>query len=295
MLQDAEIFIAVVERQSFAKAARQLNLSPPIITRHIAKLEDRLQVRLLQRNTRQVSLTEAGTLFYKSCITMVQTYAFSLKQMHNLSDELMGTLKIGMPASISRLFIENIGVFYSKYPNLKLEIVNGNHLINLLGEGFDLVIHCGELVDSSLYCQKLGSWEKITCASPTYLALAGTPEDPQDLIKFKCMDHFDNKLKEWKYVINDNLESIRIHPEILINSSLHLKHLALNGTGLVYLPSFTVDEEIRQGRLIEILSEFKVPKLNMYAVYPAVRYLSKRVKVIIDFLLDMNFSKQPNI
>jgi len=290
MLRDAEIFIAVVEGQSFAKAARQLQLSPPVITRHIAKLEDQLQVRLLQRNTRQVSLTEAGTLFYESCVSMMQTYVYSLKQMQNLSDELIGTLKIGMPASISRLFIEHINNFYSKYPNLKLEIVNGNHLINLLGDGFDLVIHCGELADSSLYCQKLGSWEKITCASPSYLALSGIPEEPQDLIKFKCMDHFDNKLQEWKYVINDNIESIRISPVILINNSLDLKHLALNGAGIVYLPSFTIREEIRQGRLVEILGEYKVPKLNMYAVYPEVRYLSKRVKVIIDFLLNLNFS-----
>lgn len=290
MLQDAEIFIAVVEKQSFAKAARQLQLSPPVITRHISKLEDMLQVRLLQRNTRQVSLTEAGSIFYDSCVSMIKIYALSLKQLRNLSDELIGTIKVGMPASISKIFIESIDVFYSKYPNIKLEIVNGNHLINLLGEGFDLVVHCGELADSSLYCQKLGSWEKITCASPGYLSLAGIPEKPQDLIKFKCLDHFDNKLSEWKYVINNNMESIRIDPEILSTSSFDLKHLALNGAGLAYLPSFTVGEEIRQGSLVEILGNYKVPKLNMYAVYPAVRYLSLRVKVIIDFLLNLNIT-----
>ena len=210
MLQDAEIFIAVVESKSFSKAARQLHLTPPVITRHIAKLEDQLKVRLLQRNTRQVSITKAGAVFYDSCVSMLHTYTLSLKQVRNLSDELEGTVKIGMPASISNLFIANINSFYVKYPHLKLEIVNGNHLINLLGEGFDLIVHCGELADSSLYCRKLGLWEKITCASPSYLEIAGEPQKPQDLKQYKYLDHFDNKLQEWFYVNNGIRESIRI-------------------------------------------------------------------------------------
>lgn len=289
MLQDAEIFIAVVECKSFSKAARKLQLTPPVITRHITKLEEQLKVCLLQRNTRQVSITQAGAIFYDSCVSILNTYKLSLKQVRNLSDELEGTVKIGMPASISNLFIENINAFYTKYPHLKLEIVNGNHLTHLLGEGFDLIIHCGELADSNLYCRKLGLWEKITCASPGYLDLAGVPDKPQDLKQHKCLDHFDNKLNEWKYVINGNSESIKITPEIRINNSFDLKNLALAGVGITYLPSFTVGNEIKQGRLVEVLCEFKVPSLNMYVVYPAMRYLSNRVKVIINFLEDLNY------
>jgi LysR family transcriptional regulator for bpeEF and oprC len=285
MLEDIEIFINVVEQMSFSKAARKLKLSAPIVTRHIAKMESHLGVRLLQRNTRQVSLTEAGALFYENCLNLLHTYSASVKQVRSLSHEVVGTLKIGLPASISYFFITTfLHQFIKKYPNLKIDIVNGNHLIDLLSSGFDLVIHCGELSDSSLFCKKIGEWSKVTCASPKYLKSKGTPKNPEDLRHHNCLDHYDNRDNTWKYLIKDEMQAAQVNGNIRSNTSMDLKNLAVSGLGIVYLPSFTIREEIKMGTLKPILTSYQVPALSVYAVYPSGRYLSNKVKLFIGFI-----------
>jgi LysR family transcriptional regulator for bpeEF and oprC len=285
MLEDIEIFINVVEQMSFSKAARKLKLSAPIVTRHIAKMESHLGVRLLQRNTRQVSLTEAGALFYENCLNLLHTYSASVKQVRSLSHEVVGTLKIGLPASISYFFITTfLHQFIKKYPNLKIDIVNGNHLIDLLSSGFDLVIHCGELSDSSLFCKKIGEWSKVTCASPKYLKSKGTPKNPEDLRHHNCLDHYDNRDNTWKYLIKDEMQAAQVNGNIRSNTSMDLKNLAVSGLGIVYLPSFTIREEIKMGTLKPILTSYQVPALSVYAVYPSGRYLSNKVKLFIEFI-----------
>lgn len=289
MLKDAEIFINVVECKSFSKAGRKLKLSASIITRHIAKLENELGVRLLQRNTRQVSLTEAGALFYDNCLNLLQNYSISVKQVKSLGQDITGTLKIGLPTSISYLSITtHLNHFIKKYPNLKIDIVNGNHLIDLLSSGFDLIIHCGELSDSSLFCKKLGTWSKITCASPKYLKAHGTPNVPEDLRKHNCLDHYDSRDHTWRYLINGESKFFPVNGNIRSNTSMDLKNLAVSGLGIVYLPSFTVQEEIARGTLKSILTPYQVLPLSMYVVYPSNRFLSKKAKVFIDFLTTLN-------
>jgi len=289
MLKDAEIFINVVECKSFSKAGRKLKLSAPIITRHIAKLENELGVRLLQRNTRQVSLTEAGSLFYENCLDLLKNYSLSVKQVKSLSHEITGTLKIGLPTSISYLFITTfLNHFIKKYPNLKIDIVNGNHLIDLLSSGFDLIIHCGELSDSSLFCKKLGEWTKVTCASPKYFKANGIPKTPEDLRKHNCLDHYDNRDHSWRYLMNGESKFIQVNGNIRSNTSMDLKNLAVSGLGIVYLPSFTIREEIEKGTLKNILMPYQVLPLSMYVVYPSSRFLSKNAKVFIDFLTTLN-------
>lgn len=285
MLEDAEIFVCVVETGGFSKAARKLKLSTPIITRHIAKLEKELNVRLLQRNTRQTSLTEAGALFYESCVNLLKTYALSLKELKSLSYEFVGTLKIGLPSSISYQYVTpRLSQFIKKYPHLKIEIVNGNHLIDLLSSGFDLIIHCGELADSNFYSKKIGEWTKVTCASPKYLKLHGVPKKPNDLHKHNCLDHYDNRDSSWKYILDGKIQSINIDGNIQSNTSIDLKNLAVSGLGIVYLPSFIVKKELENGSLKSILTTYQVTPLNMYVVYPSNRFLNNKSKVFINFL-----------
>lgn len=291
MLEDAEIFVSVVDNHSFSKAARQLKLSAPIITRHIAKLENTLGVRLLQRNTRQVSLTEAGTIFYESCLAILQTYTTSLKQVKNLSSQLVGTLKIGLPASISYLHISPvINKFLKKYPDLNIHIVNGNHLLDLLSAGFDFIVHCGELSDSNLYCKKLGTWTKAICASPSYLKNFGVPKNPDDLRHHNCLDHYDNRDNTWEFLIDGHIHDVPVRGNIRSNTSLDLKNLAVAGLGITYLPSFTVKHEIANGSLKKILTRYQPPPLNLYAVYPSNKFLNKKTKVFIDFLNTIGLS-----
>ncbi len=285
MLENAKTFIKLVENLSFSKTAKQLRISTSAVTRQIEKLESDLGVRLLQRSTRQISLTEAGAIFYKNCLNLLEIYTTAQKQIKNLHHELIGVLKIGLPSSISHLYVSTaLPEFIKKYPNLKIDIVNGNHLLDLLSSGFDLIIHCGELAASNLYYRKLGAWEKVTCASPSYFKKFGTPKTPQDLIQHNCLDHYDNVDKTWEYQLGNKITSIAVHGNVRANSSLDLKNLALSGLGIVYLPSFTVKSEIRSGALKIILNEYQISPLSIYAVYPSKQFLDKKATVFMDFL-----------
>jgi LysR family transcriptional regulator, regulator for bpeEF and oprC len=291
MLDDAEIFVSVAECKSFSKAARKLKLSAPIVTRHIAKLEKKLQTRLFQRNTRQVSLTESGALFYESCISLLNTYATAVNQLKSFKTEISGTLKIGLPSSLSQQFVTtHLAKFIKKYPAINIVIVNGNHLIDLLSSGFDLIIHCGKLINSDLYCRKLGSWTKVTAASPRYLKRFGTPKRPEDLRNHNCLDHYDNVNNTWNYLINDEIKAIQVNGNIRANSSLDLTNLAIDGLGIVYLPSFTVKDALRSGQLKSVLTDYQAQALEMYAVYPSQRFLSAKVKVFIEFLMGLGMA-----
>ncbi len=288
MLKDVEIFAAVAANNSFSKAARQLKLSAPVVTRHIAKLEKEIGVRLLQRNTRQVNLTEAGKLFYENCQNLISNYTAAINQAKDLSGDIVGSLKIGLPHSISDLLSQqHLKSFAERYPHLKIDIINGNHLIDLLSNGFDLVIYCGELTDSNFYSRKIGEWSKITCASPAYLKHYGIPKSPEDLAKHNCLDHYDNRTGSWFYQIKNEIKLINVSGNIRSNSSMNLKNLALAGLGLVYLPSFTVKNELKDKKLIPVLTDYQVPKLNIYAVYPSNQFLSNKAKLFMEFLMGL--------
>lgn len=285
MLESATIFVQVVEKLSFSKAARKLKISTSAVTRQIEKLENELGVRLLQRNTRQVSLTEAGAIFYDSCLHLLETYSTAKKQVKNLHHELTGTLKIGSPNSISHLYLSMaLQKFIKQYPDLKIDIVNGNHLLDLLSSGFDLIIYCGELASSNLYYRKIGAWTKVTCASPNYFKKFGVPKTPLELSRHNCLDHYDNAQNTWAYQLDGKIKPILVRGNIRANSSLDLKNLALSDLGIVYLPSFTVKEDISSGRLRSILLEYPTPPLSIYVVYPSKRFLNKKASTFMDFL-----------
>lgn len=285
MLEDISVFCAVATHKSFSKAAKQLGISPTVVTRRIARLEKSLDTRLLQRSTRQVTLTEAGQLYYTQVQDLLTALEASKKMVKSLNEEVTGTLKIGVPVSISYLHISPaLHQFIKKYPQLKIQIVHGNHLLDLLGSGFDLVIHCSKLPDSSFYYKKLGQWKKIICASPAYLKKHGVPKIPQELMSHQCVDHYDNVQKTWKFKLDKSLIEVPINANIYVNSSLDLKNLALQGLGIAYLPSFTVYHELKEGHLISILEDYQPPAVDMLAVYPSNQYVNKKTKLFLEFL-----------
>jgi DNA-binding transcriptional LysR family regulator len=285
MLEDISAFCAVVEQKSFSRAARQLGVSTAVITRRVARLEKSLDTRLLHRTTRLVSLTEPGQAFYTQVRDLLDALESSKKTVKSFTQEVTGTLKIGLPASISYLHLTpNLHHFTQKFPQLKIQIVLGNHLLDLLRESFDLIIYCSSLPDSNFHYQKLGDWRKIICASPDYLKKFAKPKTPEDLVEHQCLDHYDNFQRVWKFSKRNKLKSVTIHSEILANSSMDLKNLAVQGHGIAYLPSFTVYQELKSGQLISLLEDFQPPKIGMFAVYPSHQYMSKKSQLFLDFL-----------
>jgi len=205
-----------------------------------------------------------------------------------LKDTISGTIKVGIPASLNHLYlIPALPALLKKYPKLRIEIIQGNHLLDLLDQGFDLVLHCGELPDSNYHFRKLSEWTKITCATPAYFKKHKKPKTPIDLIKYNCLDHADNKSHSWGYQINGKKHAILINGNVRANSSNDLKTLALADLGIAYLPSFTIWPELGSKKLIAVLNEFNPKPLGMYVVYPSKQFMSKKIKLFIDFLEQM--------
>ncbi len=285
MLEDIEIFCAIAKTGGFAKAAKELHLSTSIVTRRLARLEQKLEVRLMHRTTRQVSLTDAGQLYYEEVSPILDALQASNKNVKSLSKEATGILKIGLPVSISHLYVTQwLHEFLAQHPRLTVHMVNGSRLLDLLGEGFDLILHCGELPDSTFYSKKLGMWEKITCASPAYLKQHGTPKKPEDLMHHNCLDHADNFQGTWDFQVKGKLNSIPVRGNARVNSSIDLCNLAKTGLGLVYLPSFSVAHALKTGELVSVLDAYRPKPLGMYLVYPSHKYLSYKTQALMDFM-----------
>lgn len=285
MLEDIEIFCMIAKHKSFSKSARALHISPSIVTRRLVRLEKKLDVRLINRTTRHVTLTEAGQFYYDEVKTLLEAFEISNKNIKSMKKEINGVLKIGIPVSISHFYVTpHLHEFLTQFPALKIHILHGNHLLDLLENGFDLVMHCGELPNSSFHYKKLGQWEKVICAAPSYLEKNGTPLTPEDLMLHNCLDHTDNHANTWLFQENGKIKPIPITGNACINSSIDLCNLALSGLGIAYLPSFSVKHKLETKELISILDSYRPPPLPINLVYPTHQYLSQKVSVFIDFM-----------
>ncbi|MDF1759071.1 MAG: LysR family transcriptional regulator [Coxiellaceae bacterium] len=279
-------FCIIYELGSLTQAAKKIGISTPKMTRQLQQLESDLNTKLFHRSTRALNATEAGELFYQQTKELLLQYEASLNSLQTLTTTVSGTIKIGLPASISQLWITpTLQHLSEKYPELKFKLVIGNHLLDILSDGFDLIIHCGKLPDSGFYFQKLRDWHKITCASPTYFKAHGTPKHPDELSKHNCLDHYDNFSNTWSYIIDDKQSAVFIEGNARANSSMDLKNLALSDMGIVYLPSFTVIDAIKAKKLKPILHKYTADKYAMYAVYPSKKEISKKLQVVLDYLI----------
>lgn len=285
LLKPLKAFVLTVKLGNFAKASQQMGTSTSSMSRILAQLEHELGFSLLERTTRTVKLTEAGSLFYEKAQEILAIYQSSKENLTNLSHTLTGHLKIGAPASMSYLYITQcIDEFLSEYPHLKLQLVNGDHLLDLLEDDFDFVLHCRPLPDSNLHYRKLGDWSRVLCASPAYLQQYGVPDNLAELGKHNCLKHYDNKEGTWPLFENNSIKNIPIEGNITTNSSLNLKNLVLKGVGIAYLPSFIVYRELINGSLVSVLPEHQLPAKQIYAVYSKNKYRMKKVKALLDFL-----------
>ncbi len=285
MWQKFETFIAVAVNHSFIKTAEQLNLSKATVTRYIKELEEEYQTVLFTRTTRHVNLTEQGEQLYHHFIELLQLNQQLRETVLDQSTTIKGKIKIGLPVSIMALFIENkITSLCHEYPELNIEIVQGNHLTNLLSHHFDLVIHCGLLPDVNFYYSTIASWQRVLCASPAYLKNHKKIKSIHDLKQHQCLDHADNHSVSWYLMEKNKSIEIPIKTNITVNSSMALKSLALQGLGITYLPSFTIFDELKNKSLIRILPKASPPEMKIYALYPVRKQNNRKIDIIIQAL-----------
>ncbi|ELY4159773.1 LysR family transcriptional regulator [Cronobacter turicensis] len=280
------IFVAVVESGSFSRAAEQLNLANSAVSRAVKKLEMKLGVSLLNRTTRQLSLTEEGERYFRRVQQVLQEMASAETELMESRQTPRGLLRIDAATPvILHLLLPMIKPFRERYPEVTLSLVSSETFINLIERKVDVAIRAGTLTDSSLRARPLFiSYRKIV-ASPDYLARHGVPETICDLKEHICLGFTEPvSLNTWPVACEDG-QLLEIMPGITSNSGETLKQLCLTGNGIACLSDYMIDKEIKRGDVVELLAEYRLPvEMPFSAVYYSDRAVSTRIRTFIDFL-----------
>ncbi|EKM0374198.1 DNA-binding transcriptional regulator YafC [Cronobacter turicensis] len=280
------IFVAVVESGSFSRAAEQLNLANSAVSRAVKKLEMKLGVSLLNRTTRQLSLTEEGERYFRRVQQVLQEMASAETELMESRQTPRGLLRIDAATPvILHLLLPMIKPFRERYPEVTLSLVSSETFINLIERKVDVAIRAGTLTDSSLRARPLFiSYRKIV-ASPDYLARHGVPETICDLKEHICLGFTEPvSLNTWPVACEDG-RLLEITPGMTSNSGETLKQLCLTGNGIACLSDYMIDKEIKRGDVVELLAEYRLPvEMPFSAVYYSDRAVSTRIRTFIDFL-----------
>lgn len=277
-------FVAVAEQQSFTKAARQLGISVAQVSRNIAELEASLDLKLLYRSTRSVSLTEEGLLYLQHCRHLVSSLEEANRTLANLKASPRGIIKITAPVYYGETRIAPLlHNFLLQYPETELDLQLSNNKIDLIQGGFDLAIRLGSLEDSSLIAKKLASRTQYVVAAPGYFNQHGIPQHIDDLQQHQCLT---GTVGIWRFVRHGKLLQFKPRGRIVCNSGVALLDAAIRGLGLVQLPDYYVEPALETGLLQSVLDDIRQPDDGIWALYPQNRHLSAKVRVLVDYLAD---------
>ncbi len=283
-ISDLEIFARVVTAGNMSAAGRELGLSPAVISKRIGHLERRLGVRLFQRTTRQIRLTETVDGFYRRITDVIASIQEAEAFASQGNDVPSGVLRIGAPSSFARSHIAPyLGAFMQSYPELNVELTVSDDAIDVVGDGFDVAIRVGELEDSSLVAKKLASCRRVLCASPDYLARAGIPRSLADLDKFNCVSTVDHRV--WTLQGQNGQKSVRASGKLRTNSSDVVREALAGGAGIGFRSIWDIESELKSGRLVVVLPEYReTPGVAIYAIYPCREFVPAKLRVFLTFL-----------
>ena len=282
------IFVQVARRQSFAAAGRALGMSGPAVSKQVQALEDRLGVRLLNRTTRSVTLTEEGALYLDRAAKALEDLEEAERRIQELKDCPTGKLKVNAPMSFGNQYLAGpIAQFAQRYPDVNMEVDFDDRWVDVIAEGYDVVVRIGVLEDSSLIARKLASCPIFLCASPAYKARHGLPGEPSELPDFPAIIYSRHgQSEEWRYRSADGKPgSARLNRHFAGNSAEIQLEACLQGLGIGLLPAFVASEHLDSGALIRVLPEFDTyPLRGIYALFPQNRHLATRVRLFVDWL-----------
>ncbi|HXY98907.1 MAG TPA: LysR family transcriptional regulator [Stellaceae bacterium] len=295
-LTSLEVFVKVVEKENFAAAARELGLSPAMVSKHIQALEERLGARLLNRTTRRLSLTEVGRGYFERARQVLADLEDADRAASDLQAAPRGLLKVNAPFSFGIRHIgPAIAAYLAAYPEVSIDISLNDHYIDLLAEGVDLALRIGRLADSSLIARRLAPIRLVACAAPAYLARHGAPRAPKDLAEHRCLLYtYASTADEWRFIGPDGEDAVvRVSGRLLANSGDIIVAAALDGLGIALTPTFMAGEHVQAGKLVTLLPGYAAPEAALYAVYPPGRHLSAKLRSFIDFLV-ARFGEEPD-
>ncbi|KML67220.1 LysR family transcriptional regulator [Pectobacterium peruviense] len=290
-LQAMQVFLRIVETKSFVRAADTLSLPASTVTSTIKNLEMHLQVRLLNRTTRRVSLTPEGERYVTQCREILDLIEHTESSLHNFKQHPQGRLWVDMPSGIAHsLILPNLVDFYRRYPDIYLMIGVNDRQVDVIQEGVDCVIRTGKLSDSTLVARPLGRLSWLTCASPSYLAEYGVPLSLEDLSRHRAIHYFSNSARhasDMRFAKNNENVAMPMTGTIAVNETeLYIK-MCIEGYGLAQLAGTLISEHLRAGRLIEVLADWRPPAVQISLLYPHQRFLSPAVRAFSDWVSEL--------
>ncbi|WP_019939142.1 LysR family transcriptional regulator [Bordetella sp. FB-8] len=281
-------FVAVVDAGSFVGAADIMRVSKAAVSRYVDSLEQRIGVRLLQRTTRRLSLTEEGRLFYQRARDILGAIDDAEAEASSRTHTPSGLIRVNVPVSFGILHLASLwGDFMATYPQIDLDVTLNDRAVDLVDEGYDLAVRISSLPDSSMISRKLTHTDMLVCASPDYLARHGAPSHPRELGGHPVLAYTNLAGRdEWRFVGPDGETTVKTRVRVHSNNGDTCRAIALRGGGIILQPSFMIDQDVKEGRLVRLLPEYRSVQLGIYAVYPSRKQLPLKVRCLIEFLSD---------
>ncbi|CAL74784.1 putative transcriptional regulatory protein domain, LysR family [Bradyrhizobium sp. ORS 278] len=287
-LSSLRAFVKVVESGSFAEAGRQLRLSRSAISKYIGELEQSLGVQLIVRTTRHASPTETGQRYFERAVAILAELDAADQAVSQSQAAPRGLLRVNAPMSFGTMRLGPVVAdFMVRFPELQLQIVLSDDLLDPVQDGFDVTLRIAELESSSLVARRITPVDRVICAAPAYLARHGTPESPEELRRHSSLTYgFLLTGNQWKLTGRDGNHWIQPAWSLCVNNAEVLRDVAIKGQGIALIPRFIAADALASGALTAILSDYTAPPLALYAIYPPTRHLSVKVRLFIDFLVE---------
>ncbi len=296
-LAEMMVFAQVVEHRSFSAAAQALRTSKSVVSKQISSLEAALGVRLLNRTTRHMSLTEVGAAYYEHCARIAQEIEAAGQTVSQLQAEPRGVLRLTAPVIFSSLHLAPaLNSFLARHDKVEIELNAVDRLVDMAEEGYDVAIRITSHPPPSMVARKIADLRWATCAAPSYLESHGAPATPQDLMQHRCLVHNGIaalRSGPWHYRVGTREVAVRVRGKVRVNNSEVLLQMALEGAGIVLFPTYIVGRYLKSGQLVEVLKDSVAnPDMALVATYFPNRYMQPKVRAFIDHLLD-HFGPHP--
>jgi DNA-binding transcriptional LysR family regulator len=283
---EMRVFTGVIDAGSFVAAADALGMSKAAVSRHVSELEQRLGARLLHRTTRRLSLTDEGEVFLARSRDILASIEESEAEISTRATSASGLLKVSVPVSFALKHLAPLwSDFLAAHPRLTLDVHLSDRVVDLVDEGFDLALRIARLPDSSLVSRKIASTRLVLCASPAYLQRRGAPAHPRDLASHDVIGYSLLSVKDqWQFEGPEGPVTVKITPRLWANNGDTSVAAAVRGAGFNLQPTFLIADELADGRLVEVLPEYRSLELGIYAIYPSRKFVLPKVRALVEFL-----------
>lgn len=280
------VFVQVAEMRSFVAAGRNLGVSASAVGKSIARLEDKLGVRLFHRSTRSITLTAEGHLLLERSRRILAEIEAAQQELTQAAEHPVGRLRLSLPL-VGSLVLPVLGDFMRQYPQIQLDLEFTDRMVDVIAEGYDAVLRIGPPADSRLSARKLGHFRTVVVASPEYLARCGEPQIPADLTHHACLQYrfpSSGKLERWVMRGNEAENELALPATMVCNNIETRVCFALRGLGIAWLPDFAIREALEEGALREVLADYASHTGVVHLLWPASKHPSPKLRVLIDFL-----------